>query len=138
MQLREQIEALAAENKREFTDDDRATFEAFKSALNHGEVRAAERDAEGTWRVNSWVKRCILLGFRMGTLVEMSASPSLRFFDKDTYPVRTTSVSENIRIVPGGSSVRDGAYLAPAVSCLHPMYVTAGAYVQEGTMNDSH
>src|SRR5689334_1729088 len=138
MQLREQIEALVAENKREFTDDDRATFEAFKSALNHGEVRAAERDAEGTWRVNSWVKRGILLGFRMGTLVEMSASPSLRFFDKDTYPVRTTSVSENIRIVPGGSSVRDGAYLAPGVVCMPPMYVNAGAYVDEGTMIDSH
>ncbi|HEX8921815.1 MAG TPA: 2,3,4,5-tetrahydropyridine-2,6-dicarboxylate N-succinyltransferase [Pyrinomonadaceae bacterium] len=138
MQLREQIEALVAENKKEFADDDRATFEAFKSALNRGLVRAAERDAEGTWRVNSWVKRGILLGFRMGTLVEMSASPSLRFFDKDTYPVRTTSVSENIRIVPGGSSVRDGAYLAPGVVCMPPMYVNAGAYVDEGTMIDSH
>jgi 2,3,4,5-tetrahydropyridine-2,6-dicarboxylate N-succinyltransferase len=138
MQLREQIEVLVAENKREFADDDRATFEAFKSALNRGLVRAAERDAEGTWRVNTWVKRGILLGFRMGTLVEMSASPSLRFFDKDTYPVRTTSVSENIRIVPGGSSVRDGAYLAPGVVCMPPMYVNAGAYVDEGTMIDSH
>src|SRR3954467_2218227 len=100
MQLREQMEALVAENKKEFADDDRATFDAFKSALNRGEVRAAERDAEGTWRVNAWVKRAILLGFRMGTLVEMSAAPSLRFFDKDTYPVRATVVSENIRIVP--------------------------------------
>src|SRR3954466_5065978 len=136
--LREQMEALVAENKKEFADDDRATFEAFKSALNRGEVRAAERDAEGTWRVNAWVKRGILLGFRMGTIVEMSASPSLRFFDKDTYPVRTTSVSENIRIVPGGSSVRDGAYLAPGVVCMPPMYVNAGAYVDEGTMIDSH
>jgi len=138
MQLREKIEALAAENKREFADDDRATFEAFKSALNRGEIRAAERDAEGWWRVNTWVKRGILLVFRMGTLVEMSASPSLRFFDKDTYPVRTTSVSENIRIVPGGSSVRDGAYLAPGVVCMPAMYVNAGAYVDEGTMIDSH
>jgi 2,3,4,5-tetrahydropyridine-2-carboxylate N-succinyltransferase len=138
MQLREQIETLVAENKKEFADDDRATFEAFKSALNRGEVRAAERDAEGTWRVNAWVKRGILLGFRMGTIVEMSASPSLRFFDKDTYPVRTTSVSENIRIVPGGSSVRDGAYLAAGVVCMPPMYVNAGAYVDEGTMIDSH
>jgi 2,3,4,5-tetrahydropyridine-2,6-dicarboxylate N-succinyltransferase len=138
MQLREQIEALVAENKKEFADDDRATFEAFKNALNRGEIRAAERDAEGTWRVNSWVKHGILLGFRMGTLIEMSASPSLRFFDKDTYPVRTTSVSENIRIVPGGSSVRDGAYLAPGVVCMPPMYVNAGAYIDEGTMIDSH
>jgi len=138
MQLREQIEALVAENKKEFSDIDRATFDAFKSALNRGEVRAAERDAEGVWHVNAWVKRGILLGFRMGTLVEMSASPSLRFFDKDTYPVRATSVSENIRIVPGGSSVRDGVYLASGVVCMPPMYVNAGAYVDEGTMIDSH
>ncbi|HYJ45685.1 MAG TPA: 2,3,4,5-tetrahydropyridine-2,6-dicarboxylate N-succinyltransferase [Pyrinomonadaceae bacterium] len=138
MQLREQIEAIVSEDKREFTESDRATFDAFKTALNRGEVRAAERDEDGRWRVNAWVKRGILLGFRMGTLVEMSASPSLRFFDKDTYPVRTTSVSENIRIVPGGSSVRDGAYLAPGVVCMPPMYVNAGAYVDEGTMIDSH
>lgn len=138
MQLREQIEALVAENRKEFSENDRAIFDAFKSALNHGEIRAAERDSEGTWRVNAWVKRGILLGFRMGTLIEMSASPSLRFFDKDTYPVRTTSVSENIRIVPGGSSVRDGAYLAPGVVCMPPMYVNAGAFVDEGTMIDSH
>ena len=138
MPLREQIEALVSENRKEFSDGERATFEAFKSALNRGEVRAAERDAEGTWRVNSWVKRGILLGFRKGTLVEMSASPALRFFDKDTYPVRTTSVSENIRIVPGGSSVRDGVYLASGVVCMPPMYVNAGAYVDEGTMIDSH
>src|SRR3954466_351526 len=136
--LREQMEALVAENKKEFADDDRATFEAFKSALNRGEVRAAERDAEGTWRVNAWVKRGILLGFRMGTIVEMSASPSLRFFDKDTYPVRTTTSAENIRIVPGGSSIRDGAYIASSVVCMPPMYVNAGAYVDEGTMIDSH
>ncbi|MDQ3820469.1 MAG: 2,3,4,5-tetrahydropyridine-2,6-dicarboxylate N-succinyltransferase, partial [Acidobacteriota bacterium] len=138
MQLREQIEALAAEDRREFSESDRAVFDAFKAALNRGEVRAAERDAEGAWRVNSWVKRGILLGFRMGALVEMSSSPSLRFFDKDTYPVRQTSVSENIRIVPGGSSVRDGAYLATGVVCMPPMYVNAGAYVDEGTMIDSH
>src|SRR5438067_6898586 len=138
MQLRERIEALAREDKREFSESDRAAFDAFKAALNRGEVRAAERDASGTWRVNAWVKRGILLGFRMGALVEMSAAPSLRFFDKDTYPVRATSLSENIRIVPGGSSVRDGAYLAPGVVCMPPMYVNAGAYIDEGTMIDSH
>ncbi|PYS50270.1 MAG: 2,3,4,5-tetrahydropyridine-2,6-dicarboxylate N-succinyltransferase [Acidobacteria bacterium] len=138
MQLREQIEALASEDKREFSESDRAVFDAFKAALNRGEVRAAERDGSGTWRVNSWVKRGILLGFRMGALVEMSVSPSLRFFDKDTYPVRATTVSENVRIVPGGSSVRDGTYLAPGVVCMPPMYVNAGAYVDEGTMIDSH
>src|SRR5947209_4308137 len=138
MQLRERIEALAREDKREFSESDRAAFDAFKAALNRGEVRAAERDSTGAWRVNAWVKRGILLGFRMGALVEMSAAPSLRFFDKDTYPVRATSLTENIRIVPGGSSVRDGAYLAPGVVCMPPMYVNAGAYVDEGTMIDSH
>src|SRR4029453_6214939 len=80
----------------------------------------------------------ILLGFRMGVLTDMSAAPSLRFFDKDTYPVRPTSIIENIRIVPGGSSIRDGAYIAPGVVCMPPMYVNAGAYVDEGTMIDSH
>src|SRR4051812_33603662 len=138
MLLREQIEQLVTEDKREYADSDRATFDAFKAALNRGEVRAAERDAEGVWRVHTWVKRGILLGFRMGALAEMSAAPTLRFFDKDTYPVRPTALSENVRIVPGGSSVRDGAYLAAGVVCMPPMYVNAGAYVDEGTMIDSH
>ncbi|HEV2765778.1 MAG TPA: 2,3,4,5-tetrahydropyridine-2,6-dicarboxylate N-succinyltransferase [Pyrinomonadaceae bacterium] len=138
MPLREEVEALAARAAGEFTDEDRAVFERFKSALNRGEVRAAERDQAGAWRVNSWVKSGILAGFRMGALVEMSAHESLRFFDKDTYPVRATSVQDRVRIVPGGSSVRDGAYLAPGVVCMPPMYVNVGAYVDEGTMIDSH
>ena len=137
MSLREQVEELFGKTAG-FDSTDREVFESFKQSLNRGEVRAAERDAEGVWRVNSWVKRGILLGFRMGALTEMSASPALRFFDKDTYPVRATSVTENVRIVPGGSSVRDGAYLAPGVVCMPPMYVNAGAYVDEGTMIDSH
>ena len=83
---------------------DRALFNEFKTALNSGGIRAAERAADGTWQVNSWVKQGILLGFRMGRLVDMSASDSLRFFDKDTYPVRPTTVADNVRIVPGGSS----------------------------------
>jgi len=138
MSLEKRIESLAGRDAKEFTGEDRALFAEFKSALNRGEVRAAERDAEGGWRANAWVKRGILVGFRMGELVEMSAHETLRFFDKDTYPVRETVLEERVRIVPGGSSIRDGAYLAPGVVCMPPMYVNVGAYVDEGTMIDSH
>lgn len=138
MPLREQIESIASKTNTEFTADDRAVFEQFKGALNRGEARAAEKSQTGEWRVNSWVKQGILLGFRMGRLMDMSANSGLKFFDKDTYPVRPTTSDENIRIVPGGSSIRDGAYIAPTVVCMPPMYVNAGAYVDEGTMIDSH
>ena len=137
MSLREQVEGLYAKGG-DFSSTDREVFESFKQALNRGEVRAAERDAEGRWGVNPWVKSGILVGFRMGVLSDMSAHASLRFFDKDTYPVRPTTIMEGVRIVPGGSSVRDGAYLAAGVVCMPPMYVNAGAYVDEGTMIDSH
>jgi 2,3,4,5-tetrahydropyridine-2,6-dicarboxylate N-succinyltransferase len=137
MSLRERVEGLAARGG-DFTAADRELFEEFKAALNRGEARAAERGVEGEWRVNAWVKAGILAGFRMGALSDMSAHASLRFFDKDTYPVRATTVADNVRIVPGGSSVRDGAYLAPGVVCMPPMYVNVGAYVDEGTMIDSH
>ncbi len=138
MQLREQVETLAERAAGEFTADDRAVFEKFKSALNRGEIRAAERSSHGKWQVNSWVKQGILAGFRMGQLTDMSASAALRFFDKDTYPARPTEITDNVRIVPGGSSIRDGAYVAPGVVCMPPMYVNVGAYVDEGTMIDSH
>ena len=138
MPLREEIEALAARGGSEFSVKDRALFDEFKTQLNRGEIRAAERQADGNWRVNAWVKQGILVGFRMGRLIEMSPSSSLRFFDKDTYPLRPTTVADNVRIVPGGSSVRDGAYIAPGVVCMPPMFVNAGAYVDEGTMIDSH
>ena len=138
MPLRDQIEALAERSSNQFTKDDRTLFEEFKVALNRGAIRAAERNADGHWHVNAWVKRGILLGFRLGMLADMSAGPSLRFFDKDTYPVRATTIADNIRIVPGGSSIRDGAYIASGVVCMPPMYVNAGAYVDEGTMIDSH
>jgi 2,3,4,5-tetrahydropyridine-2,6-dicarboxylate N-succinyltransferase len=138
MPLREEIEALAARGGSEFSVTDRALFDEFKSQLNRGEIRAAERQPDGKWRVNAWVKHGILLGFRMGQLIDMSSTPPLRFFDKDTYPVRPTTLADNVRIVPGGSSVRDGAYIAPGVVCMPPMYVNAGAYVDEGTMIDSH
>ena len=136
--LRERVEELAARGAAEFTADARALFEGFKAALNRGEVRAAERGGDGRWRANAWVKQGILAGFRLGALVEMTAHETLRFFDKDTYPVRATTREDRVRIVPGGSSVRDGAYLAPGVVCMPPMYVNVGAYVDEGTMIDSH
>jgi 2,3,4,5-tetrahydropyridine-2-carboxylate N-succinyltransferase len=138
MPLPEEIEALATRTSNEFTVSDRALFDEFKTALNRGEVRAAQRQPDGTWTVNTWVKQGILLGFRMGRLIEISPSSTLRFFDKDTYPVRPTTVADNVRIVPGGSSIRDGAYVAAGVVCMPPMYVNVGAYVDEGTMIDSH
>lgn len=138
MQLREQIEALSARDGGEYSSADRELFEEFKRALSSGEIRAAEKIGNGAWQVNSWVKRGILLGFRMGRLTDMSGEGVFRFYDKDTYPLRATQIQENIRIVPGGSTVRDGAYLAPGVVCMPPMYVNTGAYVDEGTMIDSH
>jgi 2,3,4,5-tetrahydropyridine-2-carboxylate N-succinyltransferase len=135
--LREQIEALSARQAGDFNVDDRAVFEEFKAALNRGQIRAAERSDDGTWQVNAWVKQGILIGFRMGRLVDMSGD-GLRFFDKDTYPIRRITFADNVRVVPGGSSIRDGAYIAPGVVCMPPMYVNVGAYVDEGTMIDSH
>ena len=138
MSLREQIESIAACENNEFTSDDRAVFDEFKRALNRGEVRAAERTEDGKWLVNAWVKRGILLGFRMGAITDMSTGESFKFFDKDTYPARPTTIDDNVRIVPGGSTIRDGAYIAPSVVCMPPMFVNAGAYVDQGTMIDSH
>jgi len=139
MSLREQIEQLAARAAGEYSDQDLALFNEFKAALNRGEIRAAERGADGKWRTNAWVKRGILLGFRLGAIVEMTAPGApLQFLDKDTYPIRRFSPDDRVRIVPGGSSIRDGAYIAPGVVCMPPMFVNAGAYVDEGTMIDSH
>src|SRR4051812_77634 len=139
MSLQTEIEALAAKTTSEYSDDDRTVFEQFKTALNRGEVRAAERDGSGKWQTNAWVKRGILLGFRMGAIVEQTPPGApLQFLDKDTYPIRRFSPDDRVRIVPGGSSIRDGAYIAPGVVCMPPMFVNAGAYVDEGTMIDSH
>jgi len=138
MSLRDEIEEISKQDSGEFGERAHRLFADFKEALNRGEVRAAERD-DGRWRVNQWVKRGILLGFRMGVLADMSpADRSLRFFDKDTYPVRALGLENNIRVVPGGSSIRDGAHVARGVVCMPPMYVNVGAYVDEGTMIDSH
>ncbi|HEX2779470.1 MAG TPA: 2,3,4,5-tetrahydropyridine-2,6-dicarboxylate N-succinyltransferase [Gemmatimonadaceae bacterium] len=106
--------------------------------LERGEVRAAERDGTGRWRAVPWVKRGILLGFRFGRLVAMESSRPFTFVDKHLYPTREFEVDDRVRIVPGGSTVRRGAYLAPSVVCMPPMYVNVGAWVGQGTMIDSH
>src|SRR5690349_21214839 len=113
MRLREQIEALAARESGKFSREDKTVFEEFKQALNRGAVRAAEKSADGKWLVNSWVKQGLLLGFRLGVIADVSTGDSFKFFDKDTYPTRPTTIEDNVRIVPGGSTIRDGAYIAP-------------------------
>jgi 2,3,4,5-tetrahydropyridine-2,6-dicarboxylate N-succinyltransferase len=138
MSLRERVEGLARAQRSTYDAGDRALFAEFRAALTSGAVRAAERSSTGEWRANAWVKEGILLGFRMGVLTDMSTDATLRFFDKDTYPVRPTALADRVRIVPGGSSIRDGSYVAPGVVCMPPMYVNVGAYVDEGTMIDSH
>ena len=138
MPLREQIETLAARPPGKFSRADIRVFEELKRALNRGEVRAAEKTTGGKWLVNAWVKQGLLLGVRMGEITDVSSSDSFIFFDKDTYPVRPTTLEENVRIVPGGSTIRDGVYIAPGVVCMPPMFVNAGAYVDAGTMIDSH
>jgi 2,3,4,5-tetrahydropyridine-2-carboxylate N-succinyltransferase len=119
-------------------DDAEAVVDALLSALERGEIRAAERDASGEWRAVPWVKRGILLGFRAGRLADMSPEGPFSFVDKHTYPTRRFSTSANVRIVPGGSTVRRGSYIASGVVCMPPMFVNVGAYIDSGTMIDSH
>jgi 2,3,4,5-tetrahydropyridine-2-carboxylate N-succinyltransferase len=116
----------------------RAAFVELRDALDRGTVRAATRAADGAWHANVWVKQGILLGFRLGELAAHPTAGALRFFDKDTLPLKTLDVSDGVRVVPGGSAIRAGAYVAPGVICMPPMYVNIGAYVDEGTMIDSH
>ena len=116
-------------------------FAEFIAALNSGSIRAASPDAnsETGWSVNTWVKQGILLGFKLGELIDMSIDKTKQpFFDKGTYPVKQLNIDSGVRIVPGGSSIRDGSYIAKGVTCMPPMYINVGAYVDEGTMIDSH
>jgi 2,3,4,5-tetrahydropyridine-2,6-dicarboxylate N-succinyltransferase len=139
--LQSEIEQLFDFPPPHYTEEHRRTFDAFKAALNAGEVRAAEPDAASKtgWRVNTWVKKGILLGFRMGKVVDMSVDRERQpFFDKDTYPVKAVNLASQVRIVPGGSSIRDGAYVGRGVTCMPPMFINVGAYVADGTMVDSH
>ena len=139
--LHAEIERLFDENPARYSEEHHRLFQQFKEALNTGEVRAAEPDAASRsgWRVNAWVKKGILLGFRMGAIVDMSIDASRQpFFDKSTYPVKRFAADSGVRIVPGGSSVRDGCYVGKGVTCMPPMFINVGAYVDEGTMVDSH
>jgi len=134
--LKTSIERLAALGEVEHNPEARPAFLEFRDALTLGKIRAAEK-INGRWTVNTWVKHGILLGFRLGELAETGCA-ALTFVDKDTFPARRFSLADRIRVVPGGSSVRLGAYVAPSVICMPPMFINVGAYVDEGTMIDSH
>lgn len=138
MALRQDIEELYA---RDAAALDRtaalAVFAEFKFFLNRGDIRAAEK-VDGAWKVHHWVKKGIVLGFRLGVLEDVSIDARFRYFDKSTYPLKALTTADNVRVVPGGSSIRDGAFVARGVVCMPPMYVNVGAHVGEGTMIDSH
>ncbi len=135
--LQSAIERLANLGEVERDPAARQVFMDFRDELTQGKIRAAEK-VDGQWVVNAWVKQGILLGFRLGELSEMAQDASLSFVDKDTFPARRFTVRDRVRVVPGGSSVRLGAYVAPTVICMPPMFINVGAYVDEGTMVDSH
>jgi 2,3,4,5-tetrahydropyridine-2-carboxylate N-succinyltransferase len=137
MNLQAAIERLAAQGEVEHNPQARQTFLEFRDALTQGKIRAAEK-INHQWTVNPWVKQGILLGFRLGELAEMGSADGLSFVDKDTFPARHFTLSDRVRVVPGGSSVRLGAFVAPSVICMPPMFINVGAYVDEGSMIDSH
>lgn len=135
-QLARRVTELAATPTSSLPDDAEAVFLELRERLTRGEVRSASPGPAG-WTANTWVKEGILLGFRLGDIHDFSVA-GFPFFDKHTYPVRPLSPAEGVRIVPGGSTVRTGAYVAPGVVCMPPMFINVGAYVDEGTMVDSH
>jgi len=139
--LSNDIEELFDTTPESYSERDFGLFQSFKDALNSGEARAAEPDpsAPTGWRVNGWVKKGILLGFRMGAIVDMSIDASRQpWMDKSTYPVKRFAAGAGVRIVPGGSSIRDGCFVGQGVTCMPPMYINTGGYVGAGTMIDSH
>jgi 2,3,4,5-tetrahydropyridine-2,6-dicarboxylate N-succinyltransferase len=135
--LKASIERLASATQIENQSEAHEIFLEFRDALTAGKIRAAEKQGD-RWTVNTWVKQGILLGFRLGELAEMGDRSGLSFVDKDTFPARHFATADRVRVVPGGSSVRVGAYVAPSVICMPPMFINVGAYVDEGTMVDSH
>jgi 2,3,4,5-tetrahydropyridine-2-carboxylate N-succinyltransferase len=139
--MRAEIERLFHEKPAQYRDQDFALFQRFKDALNSGAVRAAEPEpsARSGWRVNEWVKKGVLVGFRMGAVVDMSIDRARQpMFDKATWPVKQLTPESGVRIVPGGSSIRDGCYIGKGVTCMPPMYINTGTWVGDGTMVDSH
>ncbi len=141
MSLAETISSLFAQGASADKAAARAAFLELQQQLSRGEVRAAEPDGSTPtgWRVNTWVKQGILLGFRFGDTVDVSADHGRwPFYDKDTMPLKKPGVAAGVRIVPGGSTIREGAYVASSVVCMPPMYINIGAYVAEGALVDSH
>ena len=139
--MQAEIEQLFEERPATYASRHQELFDAFKAELNAGRIRAAEPcPSERTgWRVNTWVKKGILLGLRMGTIIDMSIDAERQpFFDKHTVPVKRFTGESGVRIVPGGSSIRDGSYVGRGVICIPPMYINVGAWVDDGTMEDSH
>jgi 2,3,4,5-tetrahydropyridine-2,6-dicarboxylate N-succinyltransferase len=136
MTLQDQIELLSAEAMPS-EQEVMPVINELLHLLNTGKVRAAEQDLHGHWRANTWVKRGILLCFKYGRMVDMSTG-AFRFFDKHTIPMKQISLDSGVRVVPGGSAIRSGAFLGRGVICMPPMYINIGAYVDEGTMVDSH
>ena len=136
-----EIERLYDEKPEAYTEAHSRLFAEFKAALNEGRARAAEPDAASPtgWRVNPWVKKGILIGFRIGGVIDMSIDSSRQpYFDKSTYPVKSFNAQSGVRIVPGGSSIRDGCFVGKGVTCMPPMFINAGSFVDDGTMIDSH
>lgn len=139
--VQKQIEALFDRKLSPYTEEHFALFARFKQALNEGVIRAAEPDSSTRtgWRVNAWVKKGILLGMRMGAVVDMSIDSTRQpFIDKATWPVKRIAPESGVRIVPGGSSIRDGCYVGKGVTCMPPMFINMGTWVGDGTMVDSH
>jgi 2,3,4,5-tetrahydropyridine-2-carboxylate N-succinyltransferase len=137
MDLQQRIEELFDARPEEFGQPYFDVFNQLKEKLNRGEVRAAVKQ-DNTWIVNQWVKKGILLGFRIGALTDMSINERFAFYDKHTYPLKRIRLDDGIRIVPGGSAIRDSCYVGRGVVCMPPMYINVGAYVDDGTMIDSH
>ena len=138
--LQSRIEQLFEQGASASRDEARELIADFRTALSAGEIRAAEPDAasKSGWRVNPWVKRGILLAFRVGDVADMTVDGRWPFFDKDTLPLKRLDAGSGVRIVPGGSSIRDGAYTGRGVICMPPMYINIGAWVGDETLIDSH
>jgi 2,3,4,5-tetrahydropyridine-2-carboxylate N-succinyltransferase len=137
MDLARQIQQIFEQPPEVLSEGHALLFEEFKEQLNAGVIRAAEK-LDGRWRVNQWVKRGILLGFRLGRIENFSINDQFRYFDKHTYPLKRFTIEDGFRVVPGGSSIRDGCYVGRGVTCMPPMFINVGAYVDSETMVDSH
>lgn len=136
--LKKRIEEIYNSADKSKPEDFEELFSAFLDLLESGQIRAAEPESSGIWRVNHWVKEGILLGFRFGIIKDFSLGNGFNYFDKSTYPLRKGSLESGIRIVPGGTSIRSGSYVAPGVVIMPPAYVNTGAWVGSDTMIDSH